>query len=405
MKIIALHHTQFLDPKKQFTDLIYNGFQTTKTVRSIILIDKIILHKGQIYQETKTNDLINILGLTLQRKNIKTTLSIFDRLSIKYRKRIEVNKNYYLFLPHNRKKNNYWHCLIDNISQLLFIVQNYNVTFVIIQKKLGIMLRDYVFFLSKVYKFKIIEINEGTVELNGKGIFTNQSVKGFYFFNKENSEKLENQAIKFCKELNYKILERFFKFGFTTHKYVVKKNNSKMIIKNFSIPFSTPLRQSSILALRKLAIKLNKTNKKKEKNIKILIKRKNSDRQKNLLNEEAVDKIFLNNNFKSTYFENLNFKKQIDSCQKCRILAGTHGAGLVNVVFMKKNSFLINLYPKNYSIPPTIEYKTLCKILGINYVEIICEEMQKEFNKPESGNFFVNEKIIKQILKKINASK
>ena len=78
------------------------------------------------------------------------------------------------------------------------------------------------------------------------------------------------------------------------------------------------------------------------------------------------------------FFENLTFKEQIHSCQNCRMYKrGTHGAGLVNSVFMKKNSFLINLYPKNYSIPPTIEYKVLCEILGINYVEIECEEKCK----------------------------
>ena len=267
------------------------------------------------------------------------------------------------------------------------------------------MLRKYVFFLSEIYKFQIIEINENTVELSGKGVFTNQSVKGFYFFNKENSTKREKQAIKFCNKLNYKIIGRLFKFGFSTHKYVLKKKDSKMIIKNFSIPFSTPLRKTSIIALRKLALKLGKINKEKNANIKILVKRRKNHRQKNLLNEKKVDKIFTNNNFKFMFFENLTFKEQIHSCQNCRILAGTHGAGLVNSVFMKKNSFLINLYPKNYSIPPTIEYKVLCEILGIHYVEIECEEMQKELNKPESGSFFVNEEIIKQALKKINVSK
>ena len=60
MKIIPLHHTQFLEPKKQFDDLIYNGFQTIKSKRSIIILDSIIIHKGQIYQQTKTNDLVNI---------------------------------------------------------------------------------------------------------------------------------------------------------------------------------------------------------------------------------------------------------------------------------------------------------------------------------------------------------
>ena len=71
MKIIPLHHTQFLEPKKQFDDLIYNGFQTIKSKRSIIILDSIIIHKGQIYQQTKTNDLVNILGLTLQRDQIR----------------------------------------------------------------------------------------------------------------------------------------------------------------------------------------------------------------------------------------------------------------------------------------------------------------------------------------------
>jgi capsular polysaccharide biosynthesis protein len=71
--------------------------------------------------------------------------------------------------------------------------------------------------------------------------------------------------------------------------------------------------------------------------------------------------------FKKYYFENLSYLEQIRLCYNSKIIIGVQGSGLTNLIFMKKNSNLIemtNSFIKN----PVI--KLLCKINKINYFNI-----------------------------------
>jgi capsular polysaccharide biosynthesis protein len=71
--------------------------------------------------------------------------------------------------------------------------------------------------------------------------------------------------------------------------------------------------------------------------------------------------------FKKYYFENLSYLEQIRLCYNSKIIIGVQGSGLANLIFMKKNSNLIemtNSFIKN----PIMQL--LCKINKINYFNV-----------------------------------
>lgn len=96
-----------------------------------------------------------------------------------------------------------------------------------------------------------------------------------------------------------------------------------------------------------------------------LISRKKSTR--GLKNEDQLYKMLIKYKFKKYYFEDLSYLEQIRLCYNSKIVIGVHGSGLANLIFMKKNSNLIEM--TNAFLENPI-YKLLSKINKINYFNL-----------------------------------
>jgi hypothetical protein len=123
-----------------------------------------------------------------------------------------------------------------------------------------------------------------------------------------------------------------------------------------------------------------------------LISRKKSSR--GLKNEDQLYEMLTKYNFKKYYFEDLSYLEQIRLCYNSKIVIGVHGSGLANLIFMKKNSNLIEM--TNSFIENPI-YKLLSNINKINYFKLRFHVN----NSNLSGLVNVNllEKVVQRILK------
>jgi len=97
---------------------------------------------------------------------------------------------------------------------------------------------------------------------------------------------------------------------------------------------------------------------------KIYISRRKSSRRK-LKNEDELIKILLNNNFKVLDMEDFDFKKQVQISAKSKIMISTHGAGLTNLMWMKKQSSIIEI--RDYKDDTLNPYFAMCGCLNIKY--------------------------------------
>tara|TARA_Y100001970_G_C14167847_1_gene822383 strand:- start:551 stop:1588 length:1038 start_codon:yes stop_codon:yes gene_type:complete len=103
---------------------------------------------------------------------------------------------------------------------------------------------------------------------------------------------------------------------------------------------------------------------KNRKPIKIYISRSNSDRRK-LTNESNLIKILKKKKFKILRMEKLKFYDQIKYCSRASIIISLHGAGLTNLIWMKKKTKLIEIRgSEDKNLNP---YFVMCKHLGIKY--------------------------------------
>lgn len=182
--------------------------------------------------------------------------------------------------------------------------------------------------------------------------------------------------ILWLKEKNflnkYKILIPNFKNRFqkytsldiTDKIQMVGKDNHLLINNGYYIPEFYPSglpRLKNLLKLRNFFLKKYKCQ---FGNQKIYISRKISGRRR-LKNENKLIQLLKKRNFKILFMENLNFKDQVIESAKSKLIVSVHGAGLTNLIWMKKKSKIIELRDQeDVTLNP---YFVLCQKIGIYY--------------------------------------
>lgn len=94
----------------------------------------------------------------------------------------------------------------------------------------------------------------------------------------------------------------------------------------------------------------------------VYISRKFSKRP--LPNEVQIEELFRHYGFEILYFENYDFLCQFTLMQNTEILAGAHGAGLTNMLWLKPQSNIIEVIPPEFFNPC---YRDLAKNLSLEY--------------------------------------
>tara|TARA_B100000482_G_scaffold191226_2_gene175942 strand:+ start:729 stop:1847 length:1119 start_codon:yes stop_codon:yes gene_type:complete len=90
-----------------------------------------------------------------------------------------------------------------------------------------------------------------------------------------------------------------------------------------------------------------------------------------LMNEEYIidetQRLLSHYEVRGLYMEDLTQQLQIQKMRESRVVIGMHGAGMVNVAFMKPDvSNVIEIFPQNKR---RYGYRNLCQYLKINYME------------------------------------
>ncbi len=115
-----------------------------------------------------------------------------------------------------------------------------------------------------------------------------------------------------------------------------------------------------------------------------------------IINEEAVHQVFLSFGFEIVEFERLLFEQQVLLLNRTRVLAGVHGAGLTNMIFMPDHSTIFELTTKvngeNYY------YFTLSNVLEHKYYYQVCNT-NNESAAVQEANLLVDLNELKQNIK------
>lgn len=90
-------------------------------------------------------------------------------------------------------------------------------------------------------------------------------------------------------------------------------------------------------------------------------------------NEAEVMALLEKYGFKKIIADDFSYDEQIAIFSKVKYLVGPHGAGLTNLLFMNKNSFVLEMTTKPDNHKPVTDYYKMASILDINYLYQECE--------------------------------
>lgn len=189
-------------------------------------------------------------------------------------------------------------------------------------------------------------------------------------------------------------------FGIKNIYYIPSEKS--VLVKNLCMPQLKPTCHSyykkELIEIRNFYLSYIKLNNQSNLSFgeKIYISRKKAPSRR-VYNEEELERLLNKVGFRIVDNEDYNFFDQISIYSKAKYLVSIHGAGLTNMIWMPKNSTILEMHKKktNKKDRHSLVYWYLADTLGHKYYHQICDPVD-----PKSG-FFVADIIVNiSILKK-----
>lgn len=118
----------------------------------------------------------------------------------------------------------------------------------------------------------------------------------------------------------------------------------------------------------------------------IYISRNRSSRRK-IENEKELLRILGEFGFRTYYLEEMTLREQAELFASARFVVAPHGAGLVNLIWSRSGTGILELYPEFYHDPG---FRILASALNLDYHYAICKSPGAEFLAPVEENIYVD---------------
>ena len=125
-----------------------------------------------------------------------------------------------------------------------------------------------------------------------------------------------------------------------------------------------------------------------------------SDKRRNIINEYLLIDELKKRGVYILNTSNLCLKKQMQIFNNCELLIALHGACMSNILFMKSNTKVIEIFPPNYY---KYTFKHLSQMCNLNYIGIDLDnststKSEKYINYPRDCSITLSDIDIKKIL-------
>lgn len=128
----------------------------------------------------------------------------------------------------------------------------------------------------------------------------------------------------------------------------------------------------------------------KDQSDRIYISRHRATKRR-IANEDEVESILHQFGFETVRAEDLSFVRQVQTFSRAQYLVSNHGAGLTNMLFMKRNGSVLELRHQMDHINNC--YFTLASALNLNYFYQTCEPSSADPN-PHTADLIVDPKTL-----------
>lgn len=335
--------------------------------------------------------------------------SFDDHQDVNIRKNIYQNKNIYKNLIEKEfinpvivfnisgKKRNYYHFFVEDAPHLIWQLETIKGPVdIIVSKDQPKFIIEFLELVSRNFKLKIIYLDPNlNLRVLTPIYICEDTIKRSFGDNPENiatnRKKLfdELKNIFGFKEKKLNIVPtRVQNISPRSWKIVTEDGTDKT--KNNTIEKLPSC--SAILSLKKFADSFSKNT----NTLKIILisREEDSSRGRNIRNDhkliKAIPKLI------KASFGRMSLIDQIKTCSNTNILIGLHGAGLTNMIFLRKKSTIIEIAPELQSLPKSDLFSNLAKICGHDHYIFSSTKLNSK------GETFLDQNTIQEIKDLIN---
>jgi len=120
---------------------------------------------------------------------------------------------------------------------------------------------------------------------------------------------------------------------------------------------------------------------------KIFVSRRKATTRR-ITNEDEVEKYLTDKGFKTVFLEDLSFKEQVLLFNNAGIIISVHGASLANLLFCKRNTEVVEIFPPNSN---SDIYKNLANNIPLIYSSVFAKNNKYDLDKNNlHADFFVD---------------
>jgi len=192
------------------------------------------------------------------------------------------------------------------------------------------------------------------------------------------SENLIENSLLFLpkKYQRYKFaLASLEKFGIKKNQIVFLRRKSNLKVANLALVDAQQQHQKLFCETRKILVE-NTVKKDLGFGDKVYISREGQV-LRYVENEQEVVALLEKYGFKKIVIDKFSYNDQINICRDIKYLVSPHGAGLTNILFMAKNSSILEMASKPDSAKTVTDYYKLAEMLDISYFYQECETRGK----------------------------
>ncbi len=304
-------------------------------------------------------------------KKIFMQSKINKKISLK--KKVFLKKKNLIFFPIKGNKKNYYHFIEDNLIPFVEFLENFKKINLTIATRFDLSepIKQYLKILSKIYNFKILNLDKNNVYNFDDLLFVNGNQIQRLRIEEKNTDKL-------LQKKNIQNIKDIYSIYSVPKGRIIKKENTIYKVGNAGRRYlnsSTSYEKFNIC--QKKIINLIKIKNKTPEKVFICRKQNNlsQDKKNNfssriLINENEIRKELKDYTF--LYLEDMSVENQIITFNRAKIIVGMSGAGLTNILYCKKNSKIIELRPEffgyNYNY-----FSDLAKVKGLKFYPLICQ--------------------------------
>ena len=334
------------------------------------------LHPPSLLLESGVDDFHFALKRSSRYRNIfKFKKSAIDER--RYQEPVFVFENY-------KRKNNYYHFLIDSFPRLLIAVQNWPEPLRILHTpEMPRFALNYLGLVSKIYGCNVEPMpTQGHLKISSKSLVIGDiSKKYFGDFPGHISANFDRFLIA-KMSLNLCPSGKQVVRGIANHRsiprtWVISDENSEYRFPNGAIGNLPSVNgMESIKAFGNLVTSGNGNKAAVGNKVTFVIRSPTESRGRIIENQDEIIEHF--NNLDPCDFAQVSLEQQIRVSQNSKIMIGLTGAGLSNCVFMRKGACLIHLHPLGSHVPENELFLSVCEAAGVHCIIVTLDPFKGE---------------------------